>query len=119
MDSLFTKIIRITLGLILLLLGLNKFLEIVPTPAGNFIASFGQVDYIFPVVGFLEIIIGGMLLFKKWVAFMLVILAPICVNILLFHFYLDFSGAFLAVFVAILNGILIYKYWNQYKPLFY
>lgn len=118
MNSMFTKIVRIFLGVLLLISGLNKFLEFIPAPAGNLIESFGQVDYVFPVVATLEIGISLMLLFKKWVAFALVLLVPISINILLFHLYLDFSGVVPAVLVATLNGILIYKHWRQYIPLF-
>ena len=118
MNSMFTKIVRILLGVILVFSGLNKFIEIIPTPAGGLIESFGQVDYIFPVVAVLEIFIGLLLLLKKWVAFALILLAPICINILLFHLYLDFSGMIPALVVATLNGILIYKHWRQYVPLF-
>lgn len=118
MNSMFTKIVRILLGVILLVSGLNKFFEFIPTPAGNLIESFGQVDYVFPVVAVLEIIISILLLMKKWVAFALIILAPICVNILLFHLYLDFSGVIPALVTATLTGILIYKHWRQYVPLF-
>jgi len=118
MNSKFTTIVRFFLGIILLISGLNKLLRIYPTPAGDFIASFGQVDYIFPIVASLEIIISLFLLFKKWVPFALLLLAPISINILLFHLYLNFSGIAPALLVAILNGILIYKHWRLYKPLF-
>jgi putative oxidoreductase len=118
MNSKFTTIVRILLGIILVASGLNKFFGFIDTPAGDFIESFGQVDYVFPFVGALEIIIGIMLLLKKWVPFALLLLVPISVNILLFHFYLDFAGIVPAIFVAVLNGILIYKHWRLYKPLF-
>ena len=118
MNSMFTKIVRIFLGIILIVSGLNKLFEFVPTPAGDLIESFGQVDYIFPVVAIMEILIGTLLLAKKWVAFALILLAPIAINILLFHLYLDFSGIVPAILVAVLNGILIYKHWRQYVPLF-
>jgi putative oxidoreductase len=118
MNSQFAKITRILLGIMLLLSGLNKILKIIPTPADNLIESFGQVDYIFPVVSALEVIIAVLLLSKKWVPFALVLLAPLSINILLFHFYLDFQGIVPAIIVAVLNGILIYKHWRQYLPLF-
>lgn len=118
MNSKFTMITRILLGIILLLSGLNKILKIIPTPADNLIESFGQVDYIFPIVAVMEILIALMLLSKKWVAFALVLLVPLSINILLFHLYLNFGGILPALVVAILNGILIYKHWRQYVPLF-
>jgi uncharacterized membrane protein YphA (DoxX/SURF4 family) len=118
MNSKFTKITRILLGVILLFSGLNKIFKIIPTPADNLIESFGQVDYIFPVVAGLEVIIAVLLLLKKWVAFALILLVPLSLNILLFHLYLNFQGIIPAILVATLNGILIYKHWRQYVPLF-
>jgi uncharacterized membrane protein YphA (DoxX/SURF4 family) len=118
MNSKFTQIIRIILGLILLLSGLNKIFEFIPVPAGNLIESFGQVDYIFPMVYTFEILIAVMLLTNKWVAFALILLVPLTLNILFFHVYLNFEGIVPALVVATLNGILLYKHRRQYAPLF-
>ena len=114
----FTKTVRIVLGIFLVLSGINKFFRLLPTPAGDFIESFGQVNYVLPIVGVLELFVGMMLLLKKWVAFALLLLAPISINILLFHLYLNLAGIGPALLVATLNSILIYKHWAQYKPLF-
>lgn len=114
MNSMFTKIIRIILGLALIIFGSNKLFHFLPTETPT-----GLPGYIFSVVGFLEVFIGLMLLLKKWVAFALVLLAPISINILLFHLFLGLSGLPAAVAIVVFNGILIYKHWQQYKPLFY
>lgn len=125
MNSQFTKIVRILLALILLAFGLNKLLPtpfiplpVPPEKAMAFMTSLGETGYVLKLVGFMEIIIGLLLLFKKWVPFALILLVPISLNILLFHLFLDVSGIAGAFVVAILNGILIYKHWKAYKPLF-
>lgn len=124
MNSKFTKIVRIILGIILVVFGSNKFLHFFPLPsvdgsAAHFMDTLVATGFIFPVLGVLEVFIGTMLLLKKWVAFVLLLLAPISVNILLFHLFLDIPVMGIALAVAIFNGILIYKhYWQQYKPLF-
>lgn len=124
MNSMFTKIVRILLGIVLIVFGANKFLHFIPMEAptgsaGDFMNSLNATGYIFPFVGVLEVLIGVMLLLKKWVAFALILLAPISINILLFHLFLDIPGVAVALLVAIFNGILIYKHWKQYKSLFY
>lgn len=131
MNSNFTNIIRFVLGLILVVFGANKLLLIVsgsgfmpqpqlPENASSFMASLGATGYILPVVGALEVFIGVLLISKKWVPFALTLLAPISVNILLFHIFLDLSGGMLgALIVTVLNGVLIYKYWIRFKSLFY
>lgn len=123
MNSLYTKIVRIFLGLLLLIFGLNKFITFIPLPeltgkAGDFMSSLDASGYVLSIVGILEIIIGILLLAKKWVPFALILLAPISINILLFHLFLNVDGAIIAVLIATLNGVLIYKNWPQFKPLF-
>jgi len=123
MNSQFTLLVRIVLGILLVVFGSNNFLHFIPLPpptgsAADFMNSLGATGYIFPVVGVLEVIIGVMLLLKKWIAFALILLAPISINILLFHLFLDIPGLSAALLVAILNAILIYKHWKQYTPLF-
>ena len=126
MNSMFTKIVRIVLGLTLVVFGANMMFHFIPmdapdanTPAGQFMNSLGATGYIFPVVGFLEVIIGALLLVKKWGAFALILLVPISLNILLFHLFLDIPGLSIALVIVIFNTILIFKHWQQYKPLFY
>lgn len=123
MNSQFTKIIKIALGSLLLIFGANKFLHFIPMPpmvgaAGDFMNSLGATGYVLPIVGLLEIFVGALLLLKKWVPFALVLLAPISINIVLFHLFLDIPGVGAALLVAVLNGILIYKNWSSFKPLF-
>jgi len=124
MNSMFTRIVRLALGLALLVFGANMIKSFLPLPpptgaAGDFMNSLGATGYIFPVVGVLEVLIGGLLLMKKWVAFALILLAPISINILLFHLFLDIPGLSMAIVVVVFNTILIFKHWQQYKPLFY
>lgn len=125
MNSTFTKILRIILGLGLLFFGLSKLIHfnIMPThiytgEAAIFIDSLSDTGYILKVIGIFEILIGLLLLFNKWVPFALLLLAPISVNILLFHLFLDIPGLIVALVVVVLNAILIYKHWKVYRPLF-
>ena len=123
MNSQFTKLVRILLGIVLLVFGLNKFLNFIALPdlpenAAKFMDSLIETGYVLKVVGGLEVIIGLLLVVKKWIAFAFILLAPISINILLFHLFLDLPGLSVALLIAVLNGILIYKLWPQYKPLF-
>lgn len=125
MNSMFTKIVRRILGGILVLFGLNILLPqpfiplpVPPEKAAAFLSSLVATGYILKTVALLELIIGVLLLAKKWVAFALLSLVPISINIVLFHLFLGASGIAGALIVAILNGILIYKNWSSYKSLF-
>jgi len=123
MNSTFTTILRMLLGVSLLIFGMNKFIAFIPIfdmapAAANFMESLNSTGYVLYVVASLELLIGVLLLFKKWVPFALVLLAPIVVNILLFHLFLDVSGMFVAVLMLVITGVLIYKYWKSYSSLF-
>lgn len=123
MKSTFTTLLRILLALALLFFGANKLFEFMPlyelpAEASNFIESLESTGYVFYVVALLEIIIGLLLLFGKWVPFALILLAPISLNILLFHMFLDVSGIAVAIVIVAINIILIFKYWKAYRPLF-
>ena len=123
MNSTFTTILRMLLGVSLLIFGMNKFIAFIPIfdmapAAANFMESLNSTGYVLYVVASLELLIGGLLLFKKWVPFALILLAPIVVNILLFHLFLDVSGMFVAVLMLVITGVLIYKYWKSYSSLF-
>ncbi len=123
MNSSFTLLVRIVLGLILIIFGSNKLLHFIPIqppvgPAAHFMSSLNATGYIFPLLGLLEIFIGLMLLFKKWVPFVLTLLVPISINILLFHLFLDIPGVIMALLIVTLNTMLVYKNWRQYKTLF-
>lgn len=126
MNSNFTKIIRIILGLGLILFGVSKLfpLSFMPTPefaesASEFMNSLDNTGYILIMVGVLEIFIGCLLIAKKWVPFALILLAPLTINILFFHLFLDPSGLVLAAVVLFLNALLISTHWRRYKLLFH
>ncbi|MFT4847993.1 MAG: putative oxidoreductase [Sediminicola sp.] len=89
-----------------------------PEDASSFMFSLEASGYVLQIVGFLEIVIGLMLLINKAVPFALLLLAPISVNILLFHLFLDLPGIAGAIVIAIINIVLIYKDWKVYRPLF-
>jgi len=123
MNSTFTKLLRIILALLLLVFGANKFFGFLqlfdmPVAAANFMESLQATGYVLYIVATLEIVIGLLLLFRTWVPFALLLLAPISVNILLFHLFLDISDIWFAIVIVSINIILIYKYWKSYRQLF-
>lgn len=123
MNSQFTKIVRILLGLILIIFGANKLYAFIPLPepsaeAAGFISSLAATGYVLTIIAVFEIFIGILLLVKKWVPFALVLLVPLSLNILLFHIFLDVPSIGTAILVVALNAILLYKHRQKYKPLF-
>jgi putative oxidoreductase len=107
------RIARLLLALIFVFFGLNGFLHFLPMPpppglAGQYAGALYQSHHIH-IVWALQIISGILLLINRYVPLALVILAPIIVNILLFHALMAPSGLPMAFLVLILW--LIVAYW--------
>jgi putative oxidoreductase len=103
------NISRFLLGLIFLVFGLNGFLHFIPMPppsgvAGQFLGAMFVSNYLLVVSG-LQVISGALLLINRYVPLALAILAPIIVNILLFHALMNPAGIGLALLAAILWGV--------------
>ena len=116
-------ILRIVLGLILIIFGANKFLNFMPMPpmegnAATFMGGLGASGYMFPLLGILEILIGILLIMNKAVPFALILLAPLAVNMVLFHIAMAPAGMAPAALVFILNAYLMYSNWDKFKGLF-
>jgi uncharacterized membrane protein YphA (DoxX/SURF4 family) len=123
MNSKVTMALRIVLGLILIIFGANKFIGFMPSPelpeaAGNFMGALAKTGYMFPLMGAIEVIVGLLLILNKWVPFALILLAPLAVNMIVFHLKLAPAGIGPAALVTILGIVLIYANWDKYKALF-
>jgi putative oxidoreductase len=89
-------IARILLGLIFVVFGLNGFFQFIPPQpippqAGQFAGLLFTTHY-YIVIFALQFIGGALLLSGRYIPLALVILAPIIVNILLFHIHMAPSG---------------------------
>jgi uncharacterized membrane protein YphA (DoxX/SURF4 family) len=117
----------------LLTFGLNKFLWFMPDfdftgyPEAEHLFNalrFSGDDpeagkgYILGLVGITEIVVGLLLVIKKWVPFALVALVPISINIVLFHAFVNLPNIGPALFVAAINGYLIHRHRESYHSLF-
>lgn len=74
--------------------------------------------YLMSLVGLTEVVVGLLLIFKKWIPFALVVLVPISVNIVLFHAFLNPPNLGPAIVVALINGYLMYKNRDAFRSLF-
>lgn len=102
-------IARYLLGSTFLLFGLNGFFQFLPMPvptgvAAQFLGALFVSHYL-AVVFLAQIVPGVLLLINRYVAFALVILAPVIVNILSFHIFMEPRGLPLALGVTILWGL--------------
>jgi putative oxidoreductase len=118
-----TLIARLLLGLTYVVFGLNTFLNFLnmgPMPsglAGQFVGALVQSHYYFVVAG-LQVVGGALLLGNRFVPLALVLLGPVIVNIILYHVFLNPSGAGLAIVVVILWGIVFYSHRQYFSGIF-
>ncbi len=122
-SSITTVILRSLLGLIFLIFGLNKFFHFIPNPAEppaamDFFGALFRSGYFFPLLAGTEVISGALLLTGMMVPFALVLIAPVIVNIFMFHLFLAPGGLPIAVVLVALEVILAWMHRDAFAPLF-
>jgi hypothetical protein len=85
--------------------------------AGQFMGALFQSHYLW-VVAALQVIGGLLLLINRYVPLGLVLLGPVIVNILLYHFLLNSAGIMLALVVTVLWFIVFYAHRQYFSGIF-
>lgn len=114
---------RVALGLVFTVFGLDYFLHYLPDPGasprgGAFLEALWVTGYMFPLIKSLEIACGALLLAGRLVPLALALLAPIVLNIALYHLVLD-PGVLLplAAAMAVLHVFLVWCHRASFAPL--
>lgn len=112
--------IRFILGAIFFIFGLNKFLGFMPTPplegsAATFMTGLAATGYFFPLLGSTELIAGALLMLGVYVRLALLFLAPVIVNIVLFHLFLAPEGLPLGILVLFMEVYLAWMHRDHFK----
>ena len=122
-DAKTVKWFQIVLGIFLIVYALNKFFHFIPSSYGDMPETaqdfLDSTAVLLPYLYFFEIIIGFLLVINKWSPAIYIILAPLTIAFLIFSFSnKDFNEMWPALFVAILNFLLLLSEKGKYKPLF-
>lgn len=120
-----TTVVRSLLGLIYVVFGLNFFLHFLPMPpppaepgaAEGFMGGLFQAGYFFPMVKGIEVLLGGFLLLNFFTPLSLIILAPISLNILLFHAFLAPDNMAMGLLIVALHIYLLWAYRKSYSTM--
>ena len=115
-------IARIILGLIFTVFSINFFVPFLPMPeptpeAGAFLGALMDSGYMFYFIKIVELVGGVMLLIGICIPFALLLLAPIVVNIFLFHIFLDPAGFLMGLFIFLLEFYLLYHYRSVFSSI--
>lgn len=112
----------ILLGLGMLLFGSNKLLNFLPAPDISTMSAQAQAfwqgmlgsGYFLPFLGVMEVVGALLLLSRKFEALGALVLAPITVNIVVYHLATDMGSIAPGLILLVFNIIILF----QHKPKF-
>ncbi len=113
---------RLLLGLMFFVFGLNGFLNFIPAPPMEsetvkaFMTGLMGTGYFFPFLKGVETLCGALLLSGFYVPLALTVLAPIVINIVLFH-RLMAGGPPMDLFILALMLVCAYGYRGVFRPM--
>jgi len=116
---------RVLIGLLFTTTGLNGFLMFMPAPDPSTMAPEGvafsgalyATGYMLQLASGVQLIAGLLLIAGRFVPLALALLAPMVVNIFLFHVYLEPSGMAMAVIVVAAEIGLAWAYRDRFRPM--
>ena len=115
-------IARYLMGFIFLVFGLNGFFHFLPMPpptglAGTYLTVLSESHYVLFIFA-VQLIGGILMLIGQYIPMALTLLAPVIVNILLFHITMAPAGLPLAILVTILWLLVYLRYRENFAGLF-
>lgn len=121
----FVPAARNLLGLVFFVFGLDGFLHFIPAPdmsampegAVSFSVALSNSGYMIQLVKGTELVAGTLLLANRFVPLALVLLAPVVVNIVLYHAFLAPDGLVIAGAVCVLELALAWCYRGSYATM--
>lgn len=116
-------IARYLFGALWIIFSLNFFFHFLPQPpppdiAMKFLGGLMANPVFFPFMKTIELIGGILLVANIAVPLSLVLLAPITVNIVLFHGMLAPQGLPVALLMLVIHLFLGFAYFDSFRPLF-
>jgi hypothetical protein len=117
-----TAIVRILLGLMFLVFGLNGFLNFIPTPKDIPADQMAVVEGLMKggyltVVSGTEVLVAVLLLLNRFVPLALTLLAPIIVGILTFHIAIAPKTIGPGIVVLVMELYLAWTYRGAFRPM--
>jgi putative oxidoreductase len=113
---------RLFLGLAFTVFGLNFFLHFLPMPpappkAAAFEGALFASGYLFPLLKATEVVAGLLLLGGLFVPLALAVLAPVLINIVGFHLFLEPSGLPIPLALLAAELYLAWSYRSVFAPM--
>jgi uncharacterized membrane protein YphA (DoxX/SURF4 family) len=117
-----TSIVQRVLGFIFLAFGLNGFVHFIPqmkmpNPALEYFVGLAATGYMLPLLFITQAASGALLIVGLFVPLAIALLAPVIVNIFLFHIFLAPGGLPVAIIVVALEVFLAWAYRDSFAPM--
>lgn len=121
MNQTSTKVIRILVGVMMIVFGLNKFLQFMPMepPTGQMgeLMSVLASSPFLAIIGILEVVGGLGLVLNKYVPLSLIIIIAIMINAALFHLFFDPANVVGSLVFLVLSLVLVYAYKDRFNSI--
>ena len=118
---------RVLMGLMFTvfgLFGLLTYFHVVPQPSGpmsaaakDFADALTKTGYMVPLSSGTQLVVGLLLLTNRFVPLALTLIAPVIVNIFLFHAFLAPDGLVIPIVLAALEIALAWAYRDAFRPM--
>lgn len=116
--------VRVILGALFFLVGLNGFLNFLPQPttpmpagATAFLGALISTGYMLQLIAVTQLVVGMLLLANRFVPLAITLIAPFIVNSIGFHIFLEPSGRPMAFAVLALELYLAWTYRESFRPM--
>lgn len=117
-------IVRVLMGLLFLMASIVVLFNIAEQPPLEgktkiFMDGVNATGYLLTLIKVTELICGLAFVSGYFVPLATVVIAPIIINIFLFHLFVDGapSGIGTGLFLILANSFVAYANWDKYKPL--
>lgn len=115
-------IVRVLMGLLYLFASIVVLFKIAPQPeltgtTKTFMDGINASGYLLPLIKITELICGISFVTGYFVPLATIVIAPITLNILLFHIFVDTAGLPVAVFLLLANLFVAFANIEKYQPL--
>jgi putative oxidoreductase len=114
--------IRYVFGVAMTFFGISNLFQLLPqhdfpAEAGKLMLAFTESGYILQVVGLTQLFLGVALLLNRYIPLALLLFAPVVVNVLLFHLFLDIASIPMAMPVIGMTTFLFVYHKSQFLSL--
>ena len=115
-------VVRILMGCLFLFGSIVVLFQLMEQPelTGNakiFMDGIKASGYLLTLIKVTELVCGIAFVIGRFVPLATVVIAPVIVNIFLYHLFVDTSGMPVAIFLVFANCFVAYANWDKYKLL--